>query len=242
MKSALLDSKRLDQARDNFALLFYRWSQADAEKQAAEGFPLFSLLRDSLATKYLRTYKTLTEKDRSSFLRAMLKRTHLRAVELTGESPTEREKELIKQYLDPPWQNDREEREAEWNRPRLAAKDRKRLTELIQEQIAYETSGNFEIWLPGLFVFYRVIKPWRISTSIAIKNKQNLGYKHSISLEENPEIRLKEYTSITRWLGIGETNWSLMRPDELEECAEAPIILGKYFLDAIPELLAKITL
>jgi hypothetical protein len=67
-----------------------------------------------------------------------------------------------------------------------------------------------------------------------------MGYEHSIVLDANPELRVKEYTSITRWLGIGETNWNLMIPDEIEECSRSVIVLANYFLDTIPDLLAKI--
>jgi len=241
MTSISIDAKRLERVRDDFSLLFYRWARLDAEKQAGQGFPLFSLLKDSLAEKYFRVYQALPQKDQLIFLRAMLKRTHSRAVELTREFMTTEEQSLIAQYLNPPWQDDRKELEAGWRRPRLTAHDRTRLTQLVKAQVAKATGGDFEEWAPGLFVFYKVIKPWRISTRVAIKHIQNMGYEHSIVSDANPELRLKEYTSITRWLGIGETNWNLMTPAEVEQCSESVIVLANYFLDSIPDLLAKIS-
>jgi hypothetical protein len=53
---------------------------------------------------------------------------------------------------------------------------------------------------------------------------------------------LKECTSITRWLGIGETNWNLITPNEVEECSRSVIEVAKYFLDAVPEILGKISM
>jgi hypothetical protein len=242
MRCAPIDPKQLERVRDDFALLFYRWARADAEKQAAHGFPLFSFLRDSSATKYLRVYNALSTVKKSVFLRAMLKRTHDRAVGITGEFMTPEEQLVVNEFISPPWENDSKELQAGWNRPRLSPHDRKQLEKLLKKQVEAKTGGDYEIWSPGLFVFFRIAEPWRISTKVFIKSKQNLGYEHSIFLKHDPEIRLKEYTSITRWLGIGETNWNLMTPDELEECAEAPLMLANYFLDAIPELLAKIIL
>jgi len=240
MEIRSIETKRLDRVRDEFALVFYRWAQADAEKQAAQGFPLFSLLRDSLAANYIRAYQTLPREHQANFLQAMVKRTHERAVGLVGESINDHEKQLIEQFIRPSWENDRKELRASWNRLRLTPTDRSRLVKLVEECVTKETGGEFEKWTSTDFVFHRTMGPWTVSTEIAIKSKQNLGYEHRISLNDNPEVRLKEFTSITRWLGIGETNWNLMTPDEVEECAEAPIVLAKYFLDAVPDLLAKI--
>lgn len=237
-----MDQKLLDRLRDDFALIFYHWAQTDAAEQASLGFPLFSLLRDSLAADYVRIYQMLPAQKRDIFLRAMVKRTHERAVGIAREFITQEEQALIELFKAPPWEDDQTQREARLNRPRLTPADRKQLGKLVRERVAKETGGDFQNLTPTDFIFDRVCGPWKVSTGIEIKSKQNLGYEHSISLKENPEVRLKEYTSITRWLGIGETNWNLMTPDELEECAEAPIILAKYFLDAVPELLAKVSI
>ncbi len=237
---SLKDEKRLERARDEFALIFYRWARANAEEQATDGFPLLSLLRNASAAKYVRLYRELPVNEQSIFLRAMVKRTHTRAVELSSEFPTKEEQQVVAKYLTRRLEHDSEEREASWNRPRLTQHHRKLLAKLIKDQIAKQTAGKFEEWAPGVIVFSNVVGPWRISTTVAVKSKQNLGYEHGIALEGNPEARLKEFTSVTRWLGIGETNWNLMRPDELEECSRSVLVLANYFLAVVPDLLSKV--
>lgn len=242
MKTTEIDQKRLNHARDEFALVFYRWALTDADKQAAAGFPLFASLRDSLATRHARVYDMLPPEKKGGFLKAMVKRAHPRALELNGEFITAEERDLVQHFIRPPWENDRGELEAGWNRPRLTSDDRKRLAKAVKQRIANETGGEFEEWMPTLFSFCQAVEPWQVCTRVSIKSKQNLGYEQSIAIGGHPEIRLKEYTSITRWLGIGETDWDYMKPDEIEECAQSVIVLAKYFLDAVPGLLAKVTL
>jgi hypothetical protein len=142
MEIRSIETKRLDRVRDEFALVFYRWAQADAEKQAAQGFPLFSLLRDSLAANYIRAYQTLPREHQANFLQAMVKRTHERAVGLVGESINDHEKQLIEQFIRPSWENDRKELRASWNRLRLTPTDRSRLVKLVEECVTKERVGN----------------------------------------------------------------------------------------------------
>jgi hypothetical protein len=240
MRSPSRNENWLDRARDDFALLFYRWACVNAVDQATHGFPLLSLVRSNAAAKYLRLYQELPITQRSAFLRAMAKRTHTRAVELTSEFLTNEEQQLVAKFLNPPWATNTDERETSWNHPRLTQHDRKLLAKMLKDRIARETGGEFEEWAPGVIVFSRVVGRWRVSTTIAVKSQQNLGYEHGIALEGDPEARLKEYTSVTRWLGIGEANWNLMTPNELEESSRSVLVLARYFLDAVPDILSKI--
>lgn len=233
------DSQRLEQARDDFALAFYRWSQADAEKQAMTGFPLFALLRDSLAERYLGVYKKSPPGKRSKFLQAMIKRTHSRALELATERITEAERDLISMFTGYSAEES-EKSTGRRNRPRLTTADRKELLQLVKGCVAEKTKGEYEMWTPTDIAFRDCVGPWVVTTVVSIKSIQNLSYEHSIHVPGKPDAQLKEFTSMTRWLGIGETNWNLMDPDELKQCAKSPIVLAEYFLDAIPSILAQV--
>lgn len=241
MNKVSLNTRALGKARDEFALIFYRWAQADAKRQAAQQFPLFAFLRDPLAANYVKTYQTLTGNEKVRFLDGMVKRTHQRAVEISGEFITNEEQEVVEYFIRAPLRYDEKELESRRSRPRLGTKDRNQLGRLVKEHIKREVGGDFEEWTPTDFVFHKDLLPWRVSTIVSIKSKQNLGYDHTITVEGEPNY-VKEHTSITRWLGIGETNWTLMMPEEIDQCAKAPLVLANYFLEAVPTLLGKITI
>jgi hypothetical protein len=242
MSATSIDPNRLQKARDDFAVALYRWAQADANDQALQGFPLFALLRDSMAAKYFRVYREMPADEQPRFITAMVKRTHERAVDLTGEVITNEEGELIRRFIDAPLFTDHDKRATGWERPRLTTGDRKRLAHLTAEFVKSEADGQYEEWSPNVFVNHRVVEGWTVSTSWEIKDKQNLSYEHRIFVQGRPDAVLKGYTSITRWLGIGETNWNLMLPGELEECSRSAMLVSRYFLERVPNILAGIRL
>lgn len=243
MNAAPIDPKRLRRAREEFAVSFYRWAQADASDQAVQGFPLFAFLRDSIAAKYLRIHRELPVNQQPTFVRAMVKRTHETAVKLTGSAITEQEAQLIRCFIDAPLFSDQDRRATGWERPRLTTSDRRRLAHLTAEFIKSGSDREYyEECSPNVFVNHRVVEGWTVSTSWEIKDKQNLSYEHRIFVHGRPDAVLKEYTSITRWLGIGETNWNLMLPSEIDECLRSAMLVSTYFLERVPNILAGISL
>jgi hypothetical protein len=64
----------------------------------------------------------------------------------------------------------------------------------------------------------------------------DLSYFHSI-VEPGTTTDLKNLISLNRWLGTGETQWSMLTEADESEAAQSISVLCAHFLQAAPELL-----
>jgi hypothetical protein len=241
MNSDPMLAGQVGRARDAFAIAYLKWALQDAKKQSASGFPLLALLRDGLAREYVRFWAALSEERRDIFVSGMVKRFHKRAMELTGMTMSPEENRLIEQHLNSPRKSNNPQLEEDFYRPRPTRQDLRKLKVIVKRFVDQETGGACELWAPGHVVFHRTVGQWRVSTSITVHTKIYLSYDHSI--HDCQATALKEHISVTNWLGIGgQTTWMLMRPDELEASAQSALVIANYFLDAVPGILADISL
>ena len=71
---------------DEFAVRYYRWALDDARREVRENFPLLRTVKSGLVIRAVAYFESLADDERLRAAAALVKRSHRRAVELTGDS------------------------------------------------------------------------------------------------------------------------------------------------------------
>src|SRR5882672_4286390 len=85
-------------AKDAFAVRYYRWALDAARREVEENFPLLRTVRSALPIRAVAYLESFTEDDRLRVATALVKRSHRRAVELTGDSWGAEEERIDQDY------------------------------------------------------------------------------------------------------------------------------------------------
>ena len=71
---------------DEFAVRYYHWALDDVRREVRENFPLLRAVKSGLTMRAVAYFESLADDERLRAAMAPVKRSHRRAVELTGDS------------------------------------------------------------------------------------------------------------------------------------------------------------
>jgi hypothetical protein len=229
----------LSGVRDEFYLRYYAWALADATREVESDFAFIRKVRSEIAEHFLSFTDSLNRDEQRALLNARVKRAHSRGVELSGDSLSDAEVLLDQEsHRFMQWKI-AESPEHLLQRPRVP---KKLIRKALREGLANRDLGSFEgCDMPSEWKYLQSRGNWTLETCIDVGGKsKQFAYYHRITAFE--EIPLNEYwISCMSWLGIGSSDWTLVRTEELGSAVADVDELAQHFLKAAPILLQSIS-
>jgi len=225
---------KAQQAQEEFAVRYYRWAQADWQREAMESFGLLRGVRSSLAFSALRFIDELQPEEQPQYFTVFTKKGHPLAARITGQMLSAGEEELFQRFRTARLVPLPIETEIAL-KPRMkvshfAAEAKARLRRIFGEPESRPEGGSER--------FVTSVGAWRLITLV------NYGhYPYSFqSIETERGDRLQEHISLLAWLGLGgQTVWDLAREGDELDSALALTACCEHFLKAAPGLLAGLS-
>src|SRR2546428_355874 len=87
-------------ASDEFAVRYYRWALDDARREVQADFPLLRTVRSALPIRAVAYLEPFSETERLAKMTSLVKRSHRRAVSLTGDSWGAEDERVDEHYRD----------------------------------------------------------------------------------------------------------------------------------------------
>lgn len=232
----------LDDARDEFAVRYYRWALDDARREVHEDFPLLRSVRSALPIRVVAYLESFTGDDRLRVATSLVKRSHRRAIELTAGSWGAEDERIDQDYRsaarvrrpEEEWRNQallHDPDKLKLNRGRFLAAVKAELVPVLGPGEPFSTKHEWRYDTP--------LGPWTLATFIdAGGSLHQLSYTQTIRVD--PRRVLKEGLSICGWLGIGggHTTWSQLTEADTPPAAESIARVCAHFLRAAPALVA----
>lgn len=230
-----------DITQNEFLVRYYKWSLADAVRESEQGLPLLRTIKDYGALGKLEYLEQQTEVDRRQLLVAAVKNTNRTALELVKESPSVKEKELFTNYSDNIMSFvgkylDQHYRELAARDPTQKKANKSRLAKLVKRALEPVCGRIVQRDSSRLWTHMTTHGHWEIYTEIDMGGNFDLSYTHSIDL--GTTSILKNVISFNRWLGLGETQWTMLKESDEPTAVESITTLCSHFMRAVPELLA----
>jgi hypothetical protein len=208
---------------------YYRWAFDEAIRDTREGFPRLRLVTGAVAVKNYRYLSDLGEQQRETLARAMVKRFHPRAVELTGEGLAPVEHRALAEKDATLWGMEDPPRPTGSRRARAAPLRRKirGASQRIGKTLEESRSGErFELQVSG----------WTVRTVVNYSSKPS--YIQFVVGGDGQVLR--DGIAVLSWLGVaGQSVWDLAESGDEADTAAAMIRAATYFLDAAREILAE---
>jgi len=228
------------EAKDEFALRYYRWAQEDSRREVNEDLRLLRQVKSHVAIRILTYIEGLSTDERIRLSDAQIKVGHPRAAELLGEQLTTGEQALLEERREILLQPVPLEAELEgepYGKKRIPRMNRGRFATLAKTELTRTLGQPEKKWRTGAW-FSNRIGEWTVSTDAGLGSPPY--YLQNIRKGERQ--RLVEHVSLLAWLGIGQTTWDLARRGDELETARAMATLCSHFLEAAPRLLEGLTL
>jgi hypothetical protein len=235
-------------APDEFVLKLYRWACADFQRELDEGFPLLRGIENPTTYCLLTLMESLPKDKRLLLVSGLLKRFHVRAAQLLGETISAEENEFFERLSNSfavvnSFQQQRWEAARKFGPP-LEPKQRKKIVQKVKSELhepwcIWPKTGpwqgtSFEVEKGGFRILTRFWPGTRVSFSYdhAILDKAKGYYWH-------PETTFYcDKFSIYSWLGISwETMWMDLRVGEVERVAKDLVRLSRHFIEGVGGLL-----
>jgi hypothetical protein len=228
--------------QDEFAVNYYRWSLDQWKGEIETNYSFLKASRNAEAQRVIGILEPLANTQAMQFARALLKRTHRRAVTVLGELPAADETALL-QKLD-------DKRRSEMFRQQLLGtlrpKSEKSLTAPKRRLILNELTRSLSPILGppkrdsgnGYFV-QTPVGNWRLKTILDIGGNFDLAYYHDIPVGTAPGHFLARLISALSWFGINQTSWAGLTEEQIPGMADFVAQAARRFLDAAPNLLPK---
>ena len=227
---------------DEFAVRYYRWALDDARREVGDNFPLLRAVKSGLVTRAIAYFESLPNDERLRAATALVKRSHRRAVELTGD-PRDAEDEAIERDY---WRAARiarpeEEayRQALLHEPDTLTIDRGRFLAAVKAQLAPVLGAGEPFSTKHEWRYDTSFDPWTLVTLIDVGGSgHQLAYSHTLRAAASRPLR--EGVSLCGWLGIGgaHTTWNQLTPADTAGAARALARVCAHFVLAVPALVA----
>lgn len=232
---------KLQQARQEFQVRYYRWALDDFRREIDEGFPLLRSVIPGRIWRFLALMKRVRREEQLQFASALVKRFHREAVAHTGESLTVEEERLVENYRNVMLMPTPEEQnllELELSGRARFRVNRKKFAALIKEELVPILGGVMEPWDTHDYRYTTSMGSWTILTYCDTGGDyyNQLTYSHSISAA--PHVYIQEHVNILSWLGISsQTTWSYLTDADTGRVAECLARLCEHFMKAAGRLL-----
>jgi hypothetical protein len=231
----------LKEASDIFAVRLYRWAQAEYVREASLGFPLISRMKCSSAGRFMQALPAFCGQEIELGL-ARMKMMHPRAVEITHELATEKEKKLDLQFR----QLTGKPCAAEAQICRMMGAG----TLPSRKGSAKKFTNYARGWLSSLLGENRgsgryslSVGPWVLYTSFDADHPPR--YLHTaICLRDRIDLRIMDIIyDYLRFFGFGALEYDLiLTDDDRREAAESMFQAGSRFINPLPSMLDGLTL
>jgi hypothetical protein len=226
--------------RDEFLVRFYRWAMEDAIREVKDDCPLIRSVHGVAACTFLAYIDLLGQQQRVALIKPLVKRMHLRALEVCGESLDKHEQELIDEYLNAT--SEIGGRYVDRHVFTLKNKASKRkLRTVVKEKLLPVCGPIVRRDSSDLWDHARSIEEWTIFTGIDLGGSGRLRYEHYIRESRGATENLNGvgFITLVQWMGIsgGQTKWNLLVEGEEEYAADALAKICSHFLNALPLLL-----
>jgi len=245
-------------AQREFNVRYYRWALQDWRREIEQGFPLLKTFKGGPAWYALDMMSRMAIDQQHLFGRALAKRFHRHAVQVTQETVTLNEEEMCRQYCQrvdlSPSELSLHQRELAGERNVYA--NVQLLRKLIKAEMQALRLERAEM-AATLWRYTTRINEWSVVTEIQTSGASaEVTYSHEIVLADERQstvldggqvvtqfIPLARFVSFNSWLGISSgTKWSGLVDSDLPQTANALSRMCAYFLEAVPKLVSGLTI
>ena len=233
-----------EKTKDEFLVRYYWWALEDFKREIYKGYPFLRAFKWKETSVVLKIMESLAENDRIAFSKALVKRFHKRALEITGEFLTSEEETMCNDYLvasriQTPEEIEMCEREITGET--IFKIDRKRFANLIKVEMEAIFGAKCKKMSDGVWQYASRVEGWELQTYINVGGRYHqLSYGQSLKIA--PRFCLAEQISLLSWLGIsGQTSWSYLTEKNVPETARVVAQLCEHFLQVAPKLLAGLS-
>jgi hypothetical protein len=233
-------------ARNAFAVRYYRWALHDMEREIDQGLPLLRSIQGSLAMRAVDLLESIDAGERRRVATVLVKRGHRKALEIAGDGWGEAETSIdtrIRDALRAPSPREAEYNDASLHNPSSIKVSRAALLSAVTRTLT-PVLGT-----PG--AAFSTKREWRFATSVGEWTLVTLvdtgGSTHQLAymqtIQADDRRRLQEGISILSWTGIGgaNTQWNRLTAAGIDAAAGAAAAACERFLHAAPELLQGLT-
>lgn len=232
------------EAKDEFAIRYYRWASVYLQREFEEDFPLLRMIKSGTVLSYLEYLKNRPRDEQYAIATALQKRCHRRALELAGQKLTASEEKMISEYLEKGALTLTPFEESIWDR-RLDGKGP--VKKLTRGRFIKQASQELSLLSIPLEknrrdadLIGRIrVGVWTVNFTFFLGQPPRI--EHYIS--HDLYFTLKERIHVLSWLGISSgLIWDLLITDEDgNEAAKSMRIATAGFLEAAPALLDGLT-
>ena len=255
----------LEEAREEFAVRYYRWALQEAQSEVEDEFPLLSKMGSHEAGRFLSLMYTMSKEDRFSLAAALVRQAHLpKRMQVADAQMTSEDNRLVEKWrrailVSTPKEQSifQQKKSGEWiqvKRKRLASLIERELRPTLGEPEATPWPRSSEGWS-----YLSGVHGWKIRTNLDLGGKfHQLSYEHRIHGPRLAEpVRNKSHwisqrsyaqmilepgcydypISIFAWLGIGQTDWADISDDDAPVVAASVARLCQHFMTAAQILL-----
>lgn len=249
--------------KNEFSVRLYRFAVKDFACEISNSFRLLRSIKGTEAIKTVDIFESLGSDEKQRLSSALLKRSHPRAVEVSGETLDQAENDILQKF-----DALRLKLGEEWKYlPVSSKRDFKRLFQRQNRPLPPEAltdpdldgaksnqlkKGEFlkllKAEMPPVFKdkpircganewkFIGHWNGWTVNTHIDIGGRfHQLRYSHEIFWPSTPP--LIRFLSIGGWLGLGDIGWDNLTEPDSKGAIESLSKLCKHFMDIVPELL-----
>jgi hypothetical protein len=227
---------------DEFAVRYYRWALDDARREVRENFPLLRAVKSGLTMRAVAYFESRADDERRSTAMALVKRSHRRAVELTGDSWGAADEAVDRDYSSAARTARPEEesyRQTLLHSPDTLTIDRGRFLTAVKAQLASVLGAGEPFSTKHEWRYDTSFGPWTLVTLIDVGGSAHqLAYSHALQASGSKPLR--EGVSLCGWLGLGggHTTWNRLTPPDTVEAAQSLARVCAHFVQAVPPLVA----
>ncbi len=218
---------------DDYAVRFYRWSLQDSAREFSERFKKIRRITSEPVRRFIEFAEGLPLPQQRSLSKALVKRFHPRAIQLTKDFLDATEESLVQTFLDATEPCGRDKNSAAG----LIVGQRD-LRKALKGALVSRLGEPDPTWAnPAEWRFLHTVHGWTVFTYVDLGGRiHHLTYSHCIRAGKSSLI---EHTSILYWMGVmSQTSWEIMSSSQTEEVADSLVDLCTHFLDATHQLLA----
>ncbi len=227
---------------DEFAVRYYHWALDDARREIRENFPLLRAVKSGLVMRAIAYFESLGHDERLRAALALVKRSHRRAVELTGDSWGADEEAVDRDYQSAariPRPTEDSYRRALLDEPGKLKIARGRLMSAVKAELASVLGEGEPFSTRHEWRYDTSLGPWTLVTLIDVGGSvHQLSYSHALHASVSRPLR--EGVSLCGWLGIGggHTTWNRLTPADTAAAARSLARVCAHFVQAAPALVA----
>lgn len=246
-------------AQDEFAVRYYEWSLAQAEKELEQDFPHVRCVKSSLVFLFLEFIEDRSRTEVRNLMTGGIKRFQPRAAKLRGERLTEKEQIIHRQFVDffseeiivqgKPMTSFRVSRRERLLRDQEFAgtlkfhQNKKSLRDELKRKFqsaGFKAESEFSAGLN----YCEQLGDWYLMTALDVSGKSQLDWSHRVAARRSIDTCFTDLlagASLLSWCGIHpNTRYDLLREDELDNVVESILVIYKLFQQSMPELLAEL--